>query len=99
MASLKSTVPLSTKAAVLLLLIIALVAQTHVSVAQNTCSASLGSLNQCAPFVVPGNPNTVPSADCCGALAAVPSDCLCTTLSIASRLPTQCNLPALNCPN
>ncbi|KAK2985118.1 hypothetical protein RJ640_022996 [Escallonia rubra] len=65
--------------------------------ASQTCSAGLGNLNVCAPFVVPGVTNSAPSADCCGALQSVQHDCLCNTLRIAARLPAQCNLPPLAC--
>ncbi|XP_057788185.1 stamen-specific protein FIL1-like [Salvia miltiorrhiza] len=67
--------------------------------AQDTCSSSLSSLNVCTPFVVPGATAANPNADCCGALQAVNHDCLCSTLRIASRIPAQCNLPPLSCPN
>ncbi|XP_057774436.1 stamen-specific protein FIL1-like [Salvia miltiorrhiza] len=68
------------------------------SSAQDTCSSTLSSLNVCAPFVVPGAAAN-PSPDCCGALQAINHDCLCSTLRIASRIPVQCNLPPLACPN
>ncbi|XP_024437878.1 protein 108 [Populus trichocarpa] len=92
MASLKS---LSSPAA-LLLLLIALAVQTQLAHSQ-ICTSQLNSLNVCAPFVVPGAPNTNPSTDCCNALGAVQHDCLCSTLQIAARLPSQCNLPPITC--
>lgn len=60
-----------------------------------TCSASLGNLNVCAPFVVPGAPNA--SAECCAALRSIDNDCMCNTMRISARLPSQCNLPPLSC--
>ncbi|PKI35794.1 stamen-specific protein FIL1 [Punica granatum] len=62
-----------------------------------SCPAQLSNLNVCAPFVVPGAPTTAPSSDCCNALQSVSHDCLCSTLRIASRLPTQCQIPPLSC--
>ncbi|KAL3834484.1 hypothetical protein ACJIZ3_009220 [Penstemon smallii] len=85
----------------LVLMIVLLIAQSQLmtqSEAQ-TCSNSLASLNVCAPFVVPGATNTAPSSDCCTALQAIEHDCLCSTLRIASRMPSQCNLPPLTCGN
>ncbi|KAK9143510.1 hypothetical protein Syun_012910 [Stephania yunnanensis] len=64
---------------------------------QNNCSTELNSLTTCAPFVVPGQPMTTPSSDCCTALQTVDHDCLCNTLRIAARIPTACSLPPLNC--
>lgn len=97
MAAIKSLVSLSFQAqAALLLLLVALAAQAQMSLSQS-CSAQLSNLNICAPFVVPGAANTNPSTECCGALQSVQQDCLCNTLRIASRLPSQCNLPAHSC--
>ncbi|KAI3800159.1 hypothetical protein L1987_35469 [Smallanthus sonchifolius] len=76
------------------LLVVALVARTH----GQTCPNQLGNLNVCAPFVVPGSTDVLPSSDCCLALQAVDHDCLCTTARIASTLPTQCNFP-VSCGN
>lgn len=76
----------------LLLLVVALAGRTHGQTAQ-TCPNQLGNLNVCAPFVVPGSANTLPNSDCCLALQAVDHDCLCSTIRIASTLPTQCNYP------
>ncbi|KAL7107166.1 hypothetical protein ACP275_06G037100 [Erythranthe tilingii] len=59
------------------------------------CAATLGNLNVCAPFLVPGG--ATPGTDCCTALSTVDRDCLCSTLRIASRIPVQCNLPPLTC--
>ncbi|MCD7472951.1 hypothetical protein HAX54_014389 [Datura stramonium] len=64
---------------------------------QSTCSASLNNLNVCAPFVVPGTTNPSPSADCCSALQSLDHECLCNTLRISARLPSQCNLPPISC--
>ncbi|KAJ4827223.1 hypothetical protein Tsubulata_034564, partial [Turnera subulata] len=83
-------------AAVLLLLVIALGVQTQLGHSQD-CSAQLSSLNVCAPYVLPGVVTPNPSSDCCNALQTVQHDCLCNTLRIAARLPTQCSLPALTC--
>ncbi|KAG9146260.1 hypothetical protein Leryth_007963 [Lithospermum erythrorhizon] len=73
--------------------------QTHNVKAQpqNSCSTSLGNLNVCAPFVVPGALNTNPSHDCCNALQAIDHDCLCNSLRVTARLPSQCNLPSISC--
>ncbi|XP_057527761.1 protein MEN-8-like [Amaranthus tricolor] len=65
--------------------------------AQSTCANQLGSLNVCAPFVLPGTQNSAPSAECCGALQAVEHGCLCNTFRVASELPSACKLPALSC--
>ncbi|CAN8252684.1 unnamed protein product [Cochlearia groenlandica] len=62
-----------------------------------SCNTHLSGLNACGEFVVPGADKTNPSAECCNALEAVPSECLCNTLRIASRLPTRCNIPTLSC--
>nr|UZQ19738.1 stamen-specific protein FIL1 [Gleditsia microphylla] len=82
----------------LLLLLVALGTETiKVAEAQSSsCTNGLSNLNVCAPFVVPDN-NTPPSSDCCNALEAVDHDCLCNTLRIAARLPSQCQLSSLNC--
>lgn len=100
MAAIKySLVSLSSQAAVLLLfLVVALAAQAQTAQAQS-CTAELNNLNVCAPYVVPGATNAMPNADCCGALRGVHHDCLCSTLRIASQLPSQCNLPPLTCGN
>ncbi|KAL4575841.1 hypothetical protein LXL04_011928 [Taraxacum kok-saghyz] len=58
-----------------------------------SCPSQLVNLNVCAPFVVPGSTNLTPNSDCCGALQAVDHDCLCSTIQVATRLPTQCNIP------
>ncbi|CAE6235814.1 unnamed protein product [Arabidopsis arenosa] len=62
-----------------------------------SCNAQLSGLNVCGEFVVPGADRTNPSAECCNALEAVPSECLCNTFRIASRLPSRCNIPTLSC--
>ncbi|PWA53357.1 stamen-specific protein FIL1 [Artemisia annua] len=77
----------------LVLLVVAFVARTNGQV----CPYQLGNFNVCAPFVVPaGSTETIPSRDCCSALQEVDHDCLCNTIRVASRLPTQCNFP-LSC--
>lgn len=91
----KSPVRMTSQAA-LLLLLIALVVQTQSNAQRQSCSSELSTLNVCAPFVVPGN-NGNPSSECCGALQAVEHDCLCSTLRIASQLPTRCNIPSTSC--
>ncbi|KAJ8771497.1 hypothetical protein K2173_026674 [Erythroxylum novogranatense] len=98
MAALTSPISLTLKAtSLLLLLVIALPLQTQLAGAQE-CSTQLNNLNVCAPFLVPGTSNPNPSPDCCNALQAVPQDCFCNTIQIAARLPSQCNIPPLNCP-
>ncbi|KAJ6761309.1 PROTEIN YY1 [Salix purpurea] len=92
MAAIRS---LSSSLAVLLLLT-ALAVQTQLAHSQQ-CTSQLSNLNVCAPFVLPGAANTTPSAECCNALEAVQHDCLCSTLQISSRLPSQCSLPPLTC--
>ncbi|KAK7314986.1 hypothetical protein VNO77_33518 [Canavalia gladiata] len=82
----------------LILLIVALGTHNEMAKAQtNTCTSELSDLNVCAPFVVPGAPNTNPSSSCCNALQAVDRDCLCNTIRISSQLPSQCQLPPLTC--
>ncbi|GAU15457.1 hypothetical protein TSUD_44940 [Trifolium subterraneum] len=61
--------------AMVLLLIVAL--GTQLGKAQITCPTQLANLNFCAPFVVPGAPNTDPSAECYATLQATNHDCLC----------------------
>ncbi|PSS33103.1 Stamen-specific protein, partial [Actinidia chinensis var. chinensis] len=105
MAATKSLVSLVSRA-MMLFVLVALVAQTHgqpngpmgqIVVAQQlqSCSAQLGNLNLCAPFVLPGAAN--PSAECCNALQAVGHECLCNTIRVSTRLPTQCNLSSISC--
>ncbi|MBA0740828.1 hypothetical protein Gogos_014014 [Gossypium gossypioides] len=98
MVSLKSLVSLSSRSAAVALLVwvVSVAMQTHTTNAQS-CPTELTSLNVCAPFVVPGAAVANPSIDCCNALQSVHHDCLCSTLRIASRLPSQCNLPPLTC--
>lgn len=95
MAAIKSLVSLSSQSA-LLFLLMALAVQTQTAHAQS-CAAELSNLNRCAPYVLPGTAATTPSPECCGALEAVRHDCLCSTLRISSRLPSQCNLPPITC--
>ncbi|XP_039029068.1 stamen-specific protein FIL1-like [Hibiscus syriacus] len=83
-------------AAALLVLLTVAAVRTQTAKAQS-CTTQLTNLNVCAPFVVPGATQTNPSPDCCAALQSVQHDCFCSTLSIASRLPSQCNLPPLTC--
>lgn len=97
MAATKSLVSLSSRAT-LVFTLIALVVQTQVAQLQaQTCSAQLGNLNSCAPFVLPGATNTNPSSECCSALQSLEHDCLCNTIRISARIPSQCNLPPLSC--
>ncbi|KAB2011817.1 hypothetical protein ES319_D09G046000v1 [Gossypium barbadense] len=98
MEVIKSVASLSSQAAAILVLLTVVAVQTQTAKAQS-CSTELTNLNVCAPFVVPGATQTNPSPDCCAALQSVQHDCLCSTLSIASRLPSQCNLPPLTCGN
>ncbi|XP_015877997.3 protein MEN-8 [Ziziphus jujuba] len=91
----KSFVCLTSQAA-LLLLLVALMVQTQSGAQRRSCSSELSNLNVCAPFVVPGN-NGNPSSECCGALQSVEHDCLCSTLRIASQLPSRCNIPSASC--
>ncbi|KAF9616899.1 hypothetical protein IFM89_032861 [Coptis chinensis] len=86
--------------AALVLVITALAAQTMTVRAQapaQDCPTQLTGLNSCAPFVVPGSPDTAPNAACCSALTTIDHGCLCNTLRVASRMPAACNLPALTC--
>ncbi|PIA49594.1 hypothetical protein AQUCO_01300405v1 [Aquilegia coerulea] len=82
--------------AALLLVIIAIAAQTKTAQSQD-CAATLTTLNTCAPYVLPGQSNVLPSPECCSALQNVEHGCLCNTLRIASRIPAACSLPALTC--
>lgn len=61
-----------------------------------TCPQQLANLNVCAPFVVPGV-TTNPNSQCCNALRSISFDCICNTLRIAMRLPSQCHIPPLSC--
>ncbi|EPS60738.1 hypothetical protein M569_14064, partial [Genlisea aurea] len=65
------------------------------SAESQSCSNSLASVNACAAFVLPGAGE--PSADCCAALQGVDHECICSTLRIASQIPSLCNLPAITC--
>ncbi|KHM99143.1 Stamen-specific protein FIL1 [Glycine soja] len=81
----------------ILLLLVVVAHGTQIAMAQSsTCTTQLSELNVCAPFVVPGV-NTNPSSRCCNALQAVDRDCLCSTIRIASQLPSQCQIPSLGC--
>lgn len=92
MAAIKSLVSLISRATLLFALVGLVVVQTEAQ----TCTSQLGNINVCAPFVLPGAANTNPSPECCTALQAVDHDCLCSTIRIASRLPSQCHLPPLS---
>lgn len=93
--------PISSRATLLLLVsvVVALaVVQTGQVQAQGrSCSADLGNLNVCAPFVLPGATNSKPSTECCSALQSIDHGCICDTLRIASQIPSQCSLPPLAC--
>ncbi|KAK8475298.1 hypothetical protein V6N13_070322 [Hibiscus sabdariffa] len=78
------------------MVVAAAVLQSQTADAQS-CPTELTSLNVSAPFVVPGAAVSNPSLDCCNALQSVHHDCLCSTLRIASQLPSQCNIPPLTC--
>ncbi|KAH0662037.1 hypothetical protein KY284_026968 [Solanum tuberosum] len=62
-----------------------------------TCLASLGNLNVCSPFVLPGPSNMTPSTECCAALQSLDHECICNTVRVAARLPSHCNLSAISC--
>ncbi|KAF5742570.1 stamen-specific protein FIL1 isoform X1 [Tripterygium wilfordii] len=93
-AALKSQLFSGFQAAALLVLLIALAAETQMAQAQD-CQAQLTGVNACAPFVLPGATN--PSTDCCNALSSVQHDCLCSTVRMVTHLPSQCNLPTVTC--
>ncbi|KAE8662647.1 Stamen-specific protein FIL1 [Hibiscus syriacus] len=99
MVSLKSLVSLSSysPAAALLMLVVAVAVLQSQTVESQSCPTELASLNVCTPFVVPGGAVTAPSIDCCNALQSVHHDFLYSTLQIASRLTSQCNIPPLTC--
>ncbi|KAI4294984.1 hypothetical protein MLD38_040743 [Melastoma candidum] len=83
---------------ILAVLVAAVIHTQHVQQAQGqSCPSELSNLNMCAPFVVPGSSNLIPSAKCCSALRLVHHGCLCNTLRIASHLPSMCQLPPLAC--
>ncbi|VVB15677.1 unnamed protein product [Arabis nemorensis] len=90
-SSSKSSLATIMKVAVMVALVLV------VTVDGQSCNVHLSGLNSCGEFVVPGADKTNPSAECCTALEAVPSECLCNTLRIASRLPSRCNIPTLSC--
>lgn len=62
-----------------------------------TCPSELSNLTVCAPFVVPGAGPTTAGSECCTALQTVGHECLCNTLRIVARLPSQCGLPSISC--
>ncbi|GAA0141255.1 hypothetical protein LIER_02441 [Lithospermum erythrorhizon] len=97
MKSIFSSFP-STLVVVLLLVVLVQSQVLFLAEAQPTCSASLGNLNVCTPFLVPGSSasNYNPSPECCNAIQAVGQDCLCNTLRMVSHLPAQCNLSPQN---
>nr|XP_010933873.3 protein LIM1 [Elaeis guineensis] len=82
--------------ATFMLLLMAMTAQSPVAQPQN-CSAALGRLTTCAPFVIPGTGQGPPSDQCCAALQGVDHTCLCNTINIISRLPSSCKLPPVTC--
>ncbi|XP_030463381.2 stamen-specific protein FIL1 [Syzygium oleosum] len=88
----------SVRATLLMMFLVALVAaQTQVGeVRAQSCPSQMASLNVCGPFVVPGSSRR-PSSECCGALQAVEHDCLCSTLRVATSLPSACHLPPVSC--
>nr|Q43533.1 RecName: Full=Protein LIM1; Flags: Precursor [Lilium longiflorum]BAA04831.1 ORF [Lilium longiflorum] len=88
MASMKSL-------ATAILVVLLLAALSREGRSQN-CSAAIGELMTCGPYVLPGN-NGAPSEQCCSALRAVNHGCLCETINIISSLPDHCSLPAVNC--
>lgn len=93
MAALKSVLSI-----VLLSILMTVVLQSQVIESQGqTCSASLGNLNVCAPFVLPGTSNTTPSTECCATLQSLDHDCICNTLRVAARLPSHCSLSPVSC--
>lgn len=98
----KSSESLVSSVLSMLIIILLVVVQNQVGVVDgqaDTCSAGLANLNVCTPFVVVGSTNPPPpNAECCNALQSVNRDCLCSTLRVASRLPSQCNIPPLTCP-
>ncbi|XP_052181029.1 protein MEN-8 [Diospyros lotus] len=98
MASTKPLRSLISSRATMFLFVVAaaaLAVPTQVAEAQAGCTSQLGSLNVCAPFVLPGASS--PSAECCTALQGIDHECLCNTLRISARLPSSCNLPPLAC--
>ncbi|TKY45129.1 MEN-8 protein [Spatholobus suberectus] len=97
MAAPKSLFSLGSQIAVLLLLLVVAHGTQMAKAQSSTCSSQLSNLNVCAPFVVPGAPNTSPSATCCSAIQAVDRGCLCNTMRIAFQLPSQCQIPSLAC--
>nr|Q40227.2 RecName: Full=Protein LIM3; Flags: Precursor [Lilium longiflorum] len=76
-------------------LLVVLATQSEIGLAQN-CSAAIGGLMSCGPYVLPGNQLT-PSTQCCSAIQAVNHGCLCETINIISSLPGHCSLPPVSC--
>ncbi|KAG5600539.1 hypothetical protein H5410_031909 [Solanum commersonii] len=62
-----------------------------------TCLASLGNLNVCSPFVLPGTSNMTPSTECCASLQSLDHKCICNTVRVVARLPSRCNLSPVSC--
>ncbi|CAM8900565.1 unnamed protein product [Rhodiola kirilowii] len=92
------SVVIITKTAIMFLLLVAFcLGQQAQAQDTTTCSSQLSTLSVCSPFLAPNAGN--PSTECCGALRAVPRDCVCSTLRISARLPTSCSLPPLDCDN
>nr|Q40190.1 RecName: Full=Protein M7; AltName: Full=LhM7; Flags: Precursor [Lilium henryi]CAA56724.1 M7 [Lilium henryi] len=77
------------------ILVVLLLRRLPRGLSQN-CSAAIGELMTCGPYVLPGS-NGAPSEQCCSALKAVNHGCLCETINIISSLPDHCSLPAVNC--
>nr|GMC93005.1 protein 108-like [Ipomoea batatas] len=99
MAGMKVTSILSLVAVVLLVATALQSREAEAQTAADTCATQLGNINVCAPFVMPGMAASNPSADCCTALQSVDRDCICNTLRVSARLPSQCNIPPLSCPS
>ncbi|KAI5670126.1 hypothetical protein M9H77_10490 [Catharanthus roseus] len=87
--------------AMLALFFLAMFLQTQMTKSQSdqSCMSAMTNVNSCAPYVLPGAANDVPSQECCAALRAVDQGCLCSTIQIAARLPSKCSLPPLACAN
>lgn len=99
MANYKSMISFQAAALLLVVMIGLALVENQIAEAQGgSCMADLTHLNVCAPFVFPGSDNK-PSSDCCSAIQAMETTCLCNTLRIAAQIPTQCNLPPLSCGN
>lgn len=80
-----------------MLVLLDLGADTQTAAATQNCSAELGRVTVCAPFVVPGPGSGPPSDECCSALRGMDNTCVCNTMDIINRLPGSCNLPPVTC--